>query len=525
MIPHGRTQGRLVPVWVALSIPLCILAIWPVQHVVLPTMAGVAPLWCATVLVLDTITAALLISRHRSVGDLRLLILATAYATSAAAVILLMFSLPGVFSTEPTFANTGGAPGWIWLMRHIGPPVLIAAALAPWPARIRSIAQPRRRNLTAALVVSGGLLIGPGLLFVLLRFEPGSLPHVLDVQTGEFASWAIVLVGGVNAAAVVVSLVGIARRRDTTRFESWAVVAVVAWAGDVVLTLTYDDRYSVAGYGARALGVASSLAVVVALLHEMSRMQRNLTRGSRDLSEQVTQLVNAAQDRDHIVAVVSHELRTPLTGLTGYLDLLVEDEDLPPELRRRMHERSLQLARRLTLLSEDLLTRGTAQHGNLVVLPECLDLQQQVADCAAGFPGLEVRNEVPPGICVHADPLRVQQVLTNLVRNAQRHGAEPVTVSAVLTSPTEVRVSVADEGAGVPPEFVPHLFDRYSRSRTVSAHGAGLGLSVVQDLVRAHGGDVGYETGTRSFVFTLPAVSAPSEPEPQDVEARLTTSV
>ena len=211
-----------------------------------------------------------------------------------------------------------------------------------------------------------------------------------------------------------------------------------------------------------------------------------------------------------------HELRTPLTGLTGYLDLLVEDEDLTPELRRRMHQRSLQLARRLTLLSEDLLTRGTAPHGNLVVLPEYLDLRQQVAECAAGFPGLDVRNEVPSTICVHADPLRVQQVLTNLVRNAQRHGAAPVTVSAALTSATEVRISVADEGAGVPAEFVPHLFDRYSRSRTASAHGAGLGLSVVQDLVRAHGGEVSYDGATRAFVLTLPAVSAPAGPQVEE---------
>jgi signal transduction histidine kinase len=508
-----------------MSIPLFILAIWPVQHVVLPAMAGVAPLWCATVLILDTFTAVLLVSRYRSVGDLRLAILATAYATSAAAVVLLMFSLPGVISAEPTFATTGGAPGWIWLMRHIGPPVLIAMALAPWPARIRPIAQPRRQDLTAAAMLLGGLVVGPGLLFVFLRFTPHELPHLLDPQTGEFATWAVLLVVAVNLATVVVSVLGVARRPDTTRFESWAVVAVVAWAGDVVLTLTYDERYSIAHYGARALGVASSLAVVVALLHEMSRMQRNLTQGSRDLSDRVTQLVNAAQDRDHIVAVVSHELRTPLTGLTGYLDLLVEDEDLTPELRRRMHQRSLQLARRLTLLSEDLLTRGTAQHGNLVVLPEYLDLHQQVAECAAGFPGLEVRNEVPATICVHADPLRVQQVLTNLVRNAQRHGAAPVTVSAALTSATEVRISVADEGAGVPAEFIPHLFDRYSRSRTTSAHGAGLGLSVVQDLVRAHGGEVSYDGATRAFVFTLPAISAPATADSRVDEPSLTAFV
>jgi signal transduction histidine kinase len=73
-----------------------------------------------------------------------------------------------------------------------------------------------------------------------------------------------------------------------------------------------------------------------------------------------------------------------------------------------------------------------------------------------------------------------------------------------------VRVCVSDEGAGVAPDFVPHLFHRSTRGGTVRAQGAGLGLSVVEDLVRAHGGVVGYEAETRSFFFTLPA--APERP-------------
>jgi len=515
----GPIAGRLVPVWIAMSVPLCILAIWPIQHVVLPAMAGVAPMWCATVLLLDMLTAAVLVSRYRSGVDLRLLILGTAYASSAAIVMLIMFSAPGVIFTDPTFASQGGAPGWLWLMRHVGPPVLIAAALAPWPTRIRPAAGPRRRNLTATAVLLGGLALGPGALFVLLRFAPYRLPHVMDAETRQFATWAIALVVAVNMATVLVSVLSVARRRDTTRFESWAVVAVVAWAGDVVLTLTYDERYSVGYYGARALGVAASLVVVVALLHEVNRVQRSLARGSSDLTEQVTQLVHAAQDRDHMVAVVSHELRSPLTGLTGYLEMLADDDDLTPELRDRMLQRARLLGRRLTLLSEDLLTRSTAQHGELVVIAEDLDLDQQAAECATGFPDLDLRVQVPTEIRVQADPLRVQQILTNLVRNAQRHGAEPVTISASQVATDQVRVCVSDEGAGVPADFVPHLFDRFTRGETVRAQGAGLGLSVVEDLVRAHGGVVGYEAETRSFFFTLPAVparpvTAPSTPGP-----------
>jgi signal transduction histidine kinase len=144
--------------------------------------------------------------------------------------------------------------------------------------------------------------------------------------------------------------------------------------------------------------------------------------------------------RDHLTAVVSHDLRTPLAGLQGYLEML-RDDDLDSPLARRMLERSWMLTRRLTLLTEDLLSSATLEHGDLVVTPEVLELNQQLVECATCFPDLDLEVDCPPGLAAYADSLRLQQILANLVRNAQKHGAEPVRITAA-----------PDPARGQPPE-------------------------------------------------------------------------
>ncbi len=235
-------------------------------------------------------------------------------------------------------------------------------------------------------------------------------------------------------------------------------------------------------------------------------------RRTANLEAQVDQLLEAQGIRDHVSAVVSHDMRAPLAGLLGYLELLVDDEALDPDLVKRMHGRSLMLARRLTLMCEDLLAATTTEHSDLVITPADLDLSQQLAECASCFPDMDLRIECPLGVHVHADPLRLQQILSNLVRNAQVHGAEPVTVDVSSNAQT-VTIRVCDAGEGVPEFFIPRLFERYSQGAR-TAIGAGIGLSVVHDLVQAHGGTIRYDLTQPAFLVTLP-VGAPLEPPPE----------
>ena len=201
-------------------------------------------------------------------------------------------------------------------------------------------------------------------------------------------------------------------------------------------------------------------------------------------------------------------MRAPIAGLQGYLEI-VDDEEVDPAFVRRIHERCLVLVRRLSLLTEDLQAAATAAHGDLEVLPELLDVESQLAESAGGFPGLDLRIDCQPGLVAWADPLRLQQILSNLIRNAEKHGAEPVVVRVRAEADGMVVFRVTDAGPGVSETFIPRLFERYSQGPDSAPGGSGLGLSVTRDLVRAHGGTVRYDLTDPAFIVTLPA--APTE--------------
>ena len=506
----GLQRWRM-PLAAAVLVPLAVLVAWPFAGHAGPVLPGFLGAWCAVIFGCNALTVAVLIGLYRNGRGLRMLVLAVAFAWSAATVAITALTVPGVASVDPQSWIAVESLPWLWLSRHIGPPLLIALALAPW-SRAWEWRQDepaiRRGALLGAVAV---LLLGPGSLFVALVTAPDVLPRITSASGGLDETVALEVLALI-LVSVAVGVVGVVRRGQRTGVEVWALVAGVAWLGDVAFLAIEGDRYSVAWYGARGLAVAAALIVPASVFVETWRVHKRVTAGAHDLEQRVDRLIEAQRIRDHISAVVSHDMRTPLAGLHGYLEMLVEDEELAPEVVRRMHERSLMLTRRLTLLSEDLLAATTAEYGDLGLTPVDLDLSEQLAECATGFPELDLRITCPDGVRVHADPLRLQQILTNLVRNAQKHGAEPVTLDVTANS-EHVTIRVGDAGEGVPAAFIPRLFERYSQGARATG-GAGIGLSVVHDLVQAHHGTIRYDLTQPAFIVTLPVV-APAEPRPE----------
>ena len=179
-----------------------------------------------------------------------------------------------------------------------------------------------------------------------------------------------------------------------------------------------------------------------------------------------------------VMADVRDDMRAPLLGLEALLDALAGGR-LSPEVTRRMQGQSRVLARRVSLLVEDLALVGTPPAHSLPLALRVLELDQQLADCAASFPDMLIRIEGDRGLQVRADVLRIQQICANLMRNAQRTGGRPVTIRA---SGQDDLVALRVSEAG------PR--DGYE-------------LSIVDRLVEAHGGTTIHEA-TGSFVFTLP---------------------
>jgi len=194
--------------------------------------------------------------------------------------------------------------------------------------------------------------------------------------------------------------------------------------------------------------------------------------------------------RRQLMADVAHELRTPLSILQGRIEGLLDgvyprDETHLTEL--------LDETRHLARLVEDLGTLAHAEAGALELRKEPVDLGDLVRDVAATLPrriAVEVPAELPP---IEADPVRIRQVLLNLLANALRHTpAEGVIAVEVQAQPQRMLIRVRDTGSGIAPEDLPHLFERFQKGS--DSRGSGLGLPIARKLVLAHGGEIGIES-------------------------------
>jgi two-component system sensor histidine kinase BaeS len=219
------------------------------------------------------------------------------------------------------------------------------------------------------------------------------------------------------------------------------------------------------------------------------------------------------RQRRSLLADVSHELRTPLTVLRGELEAMIDG--VHPIDEAHLTEAVDQIGM-LTKLVEDLRTLALAEGGTLPLHKEPTDLAVLAGEAAASFEVLAaaggVRLEVAmPGDLplVDVDPLRIQQVVGNLVANALRYSPSGGTVSiAGKAGPRTVTVSVTDGGPGIAPDVLPHLFERFAKAD--DSRGSGLGLAIARQLVEAHGGSIWAVTpaaGGTTISFELPTRS------------------
>jgi signal transduction histidine kinase len=200
------------------------------------------------------------------------------------------------------------------------------------------------------------------------------------------------------------------------------------------------------------------------------------------------------RERSDLVATVAHELRSPLTGVRGFVHAVLNRWDkLSDDQKKLMLTTVASDADRLTRLIAELLDVARIDTGRLQVHPRPCDLQvlseRVVASVqhATSRPIALQTSDVPQ---ILADPDKVIQVLTNLVENAVRHGEGDVVVTLATDpgDPACVAVTVADQGAGIPVELRQRVFTKFWTAS--SGGGSGLGLYIVNGLVRAHGGTV-----------------------------------
>ncbi|MEU4161821.1 HAMP domain-containing sensor histidine kinase [Actinoplanes sp. NPDC026670] len=240
-------------------------------------------------------------------------------------------------------------------------------------------------------------------------------------------------------------------------------------------------------------------------LTEAADRQAPMVVSGRDEIAHLARALNAsAEQRRAMVNDVAHELRTPLTNIRSWLE--AAQDDLAPtdaQLVDLLHEESVQLQH----LIDDLSDLAAVDAGTLRVHPEPIrvrDVIEQVVEAHRGTAAVRLETSVEGDPVVTADPVRLRQVVGNLVSNAIRYTPPggSVTVTAARTT-----ISVRDTGIGISADDLPRVFDRFWRadeSRSRATGGSGLGLAITRKLVEAHGGviDVRSEVG-RGTVFTV----------------------
>jgi signal transduction histidine kinase len=250
---------------------------------------------------------------------------------------------------------------------------------------------------------------------------------------------------------------------------------------------------------------------------ERLRMALASEREAREMAEAALRL------REEFLSTAAHELKTPVTALLGHAQLVLRRMARQGETDREWVEKALQTltgqAGKLSRLVTQLLDVSRLESGKLTLEMQQTDLAALVEQVVAGVRAWSkkhpIRLEAPPSLDAWIDPLRIEQILTNLLDNAFKYSPEGGPIDVVLCQPdrTFVELSVRDRGLGIPPEQRGQIFDRFYQAHgNEFRSGMGLGLYISRQIAELHGGEIRAEfppDGGTCFVVGLPA-SIPS---------------
>ncbi|HEX4385324.1 MAG TPA: ATP-binding protein, partial [Myxococcales bacterium] len=398
-----------------------------------------------------------------------------------------------------------------WFVAHLASPggslePSIIRALSPelmQAAVERSTGSKRPRGVLEQVLESGKPVLAAEITDLMVQQSGYDEPGVKFLLQAGFRSAMFVPLPGRGRSLGVLSFIAAGSRR---RFD----------AADLSL--------------AEELARLTSLAMENARLYQESeRNRQELTRASARLAELLQkeqaarqQAEEATRLKDDFLAVLSHEMRTPLSSILGWTGMLKLRGQIPEELSHAIATIDRNARSQLQIV-EDLLDVSRIVSGKTRVTLVELDpagvarTAVDVVAPAAAAKGVRLLSHLATGLTVRGDQDRLQQVLWNLLSNAIKFTPAGGNVTLRLdASAAGASFSVRDDGAGIPPEFLPHLFGRFRQAQpalTRAEGGLGLGLAIARHLVELHGGTIrGSSDGPGRgslFVVELPRSGVP----------------
>ncbi|HEX9069193.1 MAG TPA: HAMP domain-containing sensor histidine kinase [Ktedonobacterales bacterium] len=370
---------------------------------------------------------------------------------------------------------------------------------------------------------------GGKLGIIVARPQPAAVPASLmrNALTSAAERVPYSVLSGADGSSQLVVLVPLQQDSHTV-----AVLQLNASTAPIDLTVGTTRLIMLAGLlVALVVAIALTRQLFTAALRPLSEMERaseriaegdltlrlaeppshdEIGRLARSFNSMVSQLEASFARQERFVADVSHELRTPLTALGGSLEMLMLGADAgDPGTRQRLLRTMYAETSRMNRLVRDLLTLSRLDEGTVALQlssvalgPLCAEVLDQVRPLAEAR--VLIAQVTPASLAVRADGDRLRQVLLNLLDNAIRATAPDGHITldaAAMADKPGIILRVTDDGAGIPAEALPHVFERFyradeSRSRDPGRNsGSGLGLSICRGLIEAHGGTITASSG------------------------------
>lgn len=243
------------------------------------------------------------------------------------------------------------------------------------------------------------------------------------------------------------------------------------------------------------------------LYHYAKRMDERISREQQERQNQM---------RRELTQNIAHELKTPVASILGYTDTILDTPGMDEPTKRKFIERANAQARRLAALLQDISTLNKMDYAPDVLRKERVDISAMVADIAQEAEQalarrqMTLRNCLPQDICVQGNWQLLYSIFRNLTDNAINYAGQGTVIEiAAERQPAAWRFTFSDNGAGVPAEHLPRLFERFYRidkGRSRDLGGTGLGLAIVKNAVLLHGGQISVcnqSGGGLRFDFTI----------------------
>ena len=255
----------------------------------------------------------------------------------------------------------------------------------------------------------------------------------------------------------------------------------------------------------------------IELSSEMATMERKLKTIKQTLDEREREVRLAEQRKNDLVMYLAHDIKTPLTSVIGYLSLLDEAPDIPPEQKAKYVHITLEKANRLEKLVDEFFEITRYNFQTVSLLKENIDLYYMLAQMTDEFyPLLTARGKqaiihIPEDMTICGDPDQLARVFNNVLKNAISYSPDNSVIDITAAISGDMVSIIFTNAGSIPKDKLTSIFDKFYRldsARSSNTGGAGLGLAIAKEIVTAHGGSIFADSDGKQITFTvaLPAV-------------------